>query len=195
MDIVNKKTTTDDHDSTKEFLNNEKENVIINNVKVHDINNIDTVLNNESIADIDIASFYKLNYVFRYTNIFLNKDISDNDTLIKCDQTYREDMILLFNLGFALSISKDLDGVLKSCTKCIDCLFNKFKDNKQILEILECLKKTIILPFEIDNNTAFLYLFSIDYLYLFHNCIKDLYNNDQISKSNYNNIIDKINQN
>ena len=61
--------------------------------------------------------------------------------------------------------------------------------------VLECLKKTIILPFEIDNNTAFLYLFSIDYLYLFHNCIKDLYNNDQISKSNYNNIIDKINQN
>lgn len=193
MEIVNEKISIDE--TKKEYLNNKKENVIINNVKVDDINNIEKILNDEKIADIDIGSFYKLNYVFRYPTIFLNKDISDNDILLKCDQTYREDMILLFNLGFALSISKDLNGVLKSCTKCIDCLFNKFKDHVQILEIMECLKKTIVLPFEIDDNTAFMYLFSIDYLYIFHDCIKDLYKNNQISKLNYCNLIEKINEN
>ena len=60
---------------------------------------------------------------------------------------YREDLILLFNLGFALSISKDLGAVLSSCTKCIDFMFKKYKDYKQIIEIIECLKK--------NNSNAF----------------------------------------
>ena len=73
MESINEKITIPDDDDVTKELNNEKENTIVNDVTLNDLKDIEEKINSENPADIDIASFYKLNYTFRYPSIFLNR--------------------------------------------------------------------------------------------------------------------------
>jgi len=73
----------------------------------------------------------------------------------------------------------------------ISKLFNKYKDNNQIKNILDNLKIKHNLFF--DNNLLFIILFSYDYFYIFFSCLKDLETNDYIINENYNKLINIIN--
>tara|TARA_B100000963_G_C22640877_1_gene680548 strand:- start:7625 stop:8149 length:525 start_codon:yes stop_codon:yes gene_type:complete len=173
------------------------ENSVISSVNnIDDIDTEDTRDIDEDTYDLDIVSFYNINYELKYKNIDI-KNISpdDFDSLDSYDQTYREDLVLLFKLGIQLALSQDLNKILDTCSKCIYSLYKKWSEHEQIIEILNKLKDTILLPFEITDDALFVYLFSCDYLEFFHECIKDLYYNNIISADNLDNLINKINEN
>lgn len=183
------------------------ENTIIeSNIDSEEIveNTVNNIINNvlennvlENNSSIDISSFYDFTYKIRYKsmdNDIENLDLSNNnyDILEKYDMMYREDLLIVFKLGMALSITQDINAVLDSCTKCIEYLYEFFKENTQIQDILGKMEKVIILPFKVEEKTLFMYLFSIDYFYYFNECLKELYTNNEISQKTFNNLIDKI---
>ena len=165
------------------------------NVVISSVNNIDNVETNDT-SDLDIGNFYNISYDLKYKNIDI-KNISPNDfdSLDNYDQTYREDLVLLFKLGIQLALSQDLNKILDTCSKSIFNIYQKWSKHEQIIELLNKLKETILLPFEISDDALFVYLFSCDYLEYFHECIKDLHYHNKISDTNFNNLINKINEN
>lgn len=165
------------------------------NIVISSVNNIDNVETNDA-SDLDIGNFYNISYDLKYKNIDI-KNISPNDfdSLDNYDQTYREDLVLLFKLGIQLALSQDLNKILDTCSKSIFYIYQKWHKHEQIIELLNKLKETIILPFEISDDALFVYLFSCDYLEYSHECIKDLHYHNKISDTNFNNLINKINEN
>ena len=180
------------------------ENTIIkSNIDTEEIveDTVNNIINNvlENNSSIDIASFYDFTYKIRYIemdNDIKNSDLSKNnyDILEKYDMMYREDLLIIFKLGLALSFTQNINAVLDSCTKCIEYLYEYYKENSQIKDILGNMEKVNILPFKVENKTLFMYLFSIDFFYYFNECLKELYTNNQISNKTFNNLIDKINE-
>ena len=180
------------------------ENTIIkSNIDTEEIveNTVNNIVNNvlENNSSIDIASFYDFTYKIRYIemdNDIKNLDLSKNnyDILEKYDMMYREDLLIIFKLGLALSFTQNINAVLDSCTKCIEYLYEYYKENSQIKDILGNMEKVNILPFKVENKTLFMYLFSIDFFYYFNECLKELYTNNQISNKTFNNLINKINE-
>ena len=161
------------------------------------VNNI--IDNDKKSAKIDIASFY--DFTYKITYIELDDEINNLDTsknnqelLEKYDMKYREDLLLIFKLGIALAVTKDINSVLDSCTKCIEYLYEYYKENSQIKIILSKMEDVIVVPFKLEDKTLFMYLFSIDYFYYFNECLKELYKNNEISKKTFKNLIDKINK-
>ena len=143
--------------------------------------------NNHKNGGINISSFYNFTYELRYPKLnddINNLDASNNnhDILEKYDMLYREDLLLVFKLGMALSITQDINSVLDSCTKCIEYLYEYYKENSQIKIILSKMEDVIVVPFKLEDKTLFMYLFSIDYFYYFNECLKELYKNNEISK-------------
>lgn len=160
------------------------------------INNIPNTAHKNS-SSININTFYDFTYKVKYIEMddaIKNLDLSKNNYIIleKYDMMYREDLLIIFKLGMALSITQDINAVLDSCTKCIEYLYEYYKENSQIQDILGKMEKVIILPFKIEKKTLFMYLFSIDYFYYFNECLKELYTNNKISQKTLNNLIDKI---
>lgn len=70
-------------------------------------------------------------------------------------------------------------------------LFNKYKNYKQLENIIDMVKKKHNLLL-IKDNIIFIILFSYDYFYIFLSCLRDLENNNIISDKNYNKLIDII---
>ena len=69
--------------------------------------------NNHKNGGINISSFYNFTYELRYPKLnddINNLDASNNnhDILEKYDMLYREDLLLVFKLGMALSITQDI---------------------------------------------------------------------------------------
>ena len=77
----------------------------------------------------------------------------------------------------------------------MDAIYQKFKDNQQFQNILIKAKEKYqsIVPFDNmpDDSTplAFHFLFEFHAFEKFHKCLKDLYNNDEISDDNFTKII------
>jgi len=101
----------------------------------------------------------------------LIKDLDDSELL------YKIQLLQVFNLG-----SFDEKVILEKQNN----LFNTIKDNSQIKEILNLIKKKHSLN---DDFISFQLLFSFHYLNYFHYCMRDIINNNEILESNYNNLI------
>jgi hypothetical protein len=129
-----------------------------------------------------------MNYNFNYN---LTYDISNNSNA--SDTNYRKDIIQVFNLGqFFNTDNIDDDIFFKKLSDNVNDIYLKFNENNQIKELLKKINDNLRLPFELENNTLFMYLFRYDLFYLFHNCLKDLYKNDKILEPNFQLIINSI---
>ena len=80
----------------------------------------------------------------------------------------------------------------KTFMTTIDNIYNKYKNNKQVENILNEVKTNCYFPFELDQATAFTMLFSFDNFYFFHNALCDLERNSKINDELYNKIIKNL---
>lgn len=138
---------------------------------------------------------YNTNYKLYYKNKI---DDTSDDT----DALYRHDLVEAFNLQdlfYTDEIDSDkfnFDPFFKELTNKTDKLYETFKDNQQIIELMEEVKQKTLFPMGThDNQSLFFYLFSFEYFYLFHECLKDLFNSGTISTINYDDIMKKIKEN
>ena len=90
----------------------------------------------------------------------------------------------------------DVFGVSEYCHKTfmttIDTIYNKYKNNKQVENILNEVKNNCHFPFELDQATAFTTLFSFQNFYLFHNALGELERNSKINDELYDKIIQNL---
>ena len=97
------------------------------------------------------------------TNLIVNYIIKDGDD---GDTNYRKQILEFL----------DLEMYNDSVPKKIDVLYEKYKTNSIIKEIIPHVKTHLEQrwPFEMDEKTIFLFLFSFDYFYLFYPIISCL---------------------
>lgn len=80
----------------------------------------------------------------------------------------------------------------KTFMTTIDSLYNKYKNNKQMINILKVAMNNCDFPIELDQATAFTTMFSFHNFYLFHNALCDLERNSKINDELYNKIIKNL---
>ena len=115
------------------------------------------------------------NYSFYCTYL----DVSKND--LKQDTIYRQEILKAFNL-----IMYDHEKMMDS----ISNLYNKYKENTQIKEIMTLLKESNKYSFLFNNSQdLFTLLFSFEYFYYFHTCIAELEQSSSITDIIYEKII------
>jgi len=107
------------------------------------------------------------NYSFYCTYL----DVSENEH--KQDTTYRQEILKAFNL-----MVYDHEKMMTTITE----LYNKYKEHKQVIEILNVLKNTNKYSFLFNcEGDLFTLLFSFEYFYYFHTCIAELEQSKTIS--------------
>lgn len=98
-------------------------------------------------------------------------DISSNEH--KQDTVYRHEILKAFQL-----MTYDHQKMMYA----INNLYEKFKDNSQIIEILNVLKENNKFSFLFENSKdLFTLLFSFEYFYYFHSCLAELEQSSSIS--------------
>ena len=127
---------------------------------------------------------YNINYKLTY-------DISNNSNT--SDTNYRKDIIQVFNVSQFFDAEKIDDGLFfKTLSDNVNEIYLIYNENDQIKELLKKINDNLRLPFKLENDTLFMYLFRYDLFYLFHNCLKDLYNDNVISGLNFQSLINSI---
>ena len=113
---------------------------------------------------------YNYNYDVSYLHI--KGDIGDT--------TYRKHL-----LG-ACNLNNWEDDIIK----IQDDIYDKFKNNKKFKNLIQKGKKYgFNLPFELDDKWIMSMFFSFNFYETFHECLKDLYNNNEISDDNFTKMI------
>ena len=108
------------------------------------------------------------NYSFYCTYL----DVSQNEH--KQDTVYRQEILKAFNL-----MIYDHEKMMNT----INQLYNKHKENKQVIEILKILKENNKYSFLFNSlSDLFTLLFSFEYFYYFHSCLAELEQSNCISK-------------
>ena len=121
------------------------------------------------------------NYSFYCTYL----DVSSNEH--KQDTVYRQEILRAFNL-----MIYDHEKMMSTITE----LYNKYKDDKQVIEILKILKKNNKYSFLFNNlSDLFTLLFSFEYFYYFHTCIAELEQSKSISDIIYEKFIKVLKNN
>lgn len=121
------------------------------------------------------------NYSFYCTYL----DVSSNQH--KQDTIYRQEILKAFQL-----MTYEHEKMMAT----IDNLYEKFKDNKQIIEILNILKETNKYSFLFNNlKDLFTLLFSFEYFYYFHSCLAELQQSSCISDIIYEKFIKVLKNN
>lgn len=127
---------------------------------------------------------YNINYDLTY-------DISNNSNT--SDTNYRKDIIQVFNVSQFFDAEKIDDSLFfKTLSDNVHEIYLKYKENNQIKELLKKINDNLRLPFKLENDTLFMYLFRYDLFYLFHNCLKDLHKDNEISELNFQSLINSI---
>ena len=121
------------------------------------------------------------NYSFYCTYL----DVSGNEH--NQDTTYRQEILKAFNL-----MVYDHEKMMSTITS----LYKKYKEDKQIIEILNILKDTNKYSFLFNNQgDLFTLLFSFEYFYYFHTCIAELEQSKSISEIIYKKFIKVLKNN
>ena len=118
------------------------------------------------------------------TNLIVNYIIKDGDD---GDTNYRKQILEFL----------DLEMYNDSVPKKIDVLYEKYKTNSIIKEIIPHVKTHLEQrwPFEMDGKTIFLFLFSFDYFYLFYPIISCLIDSKEVNRALVDELIIKIKSN
>lgn len=127
------------------------------------------------------------------------KRIQEDDPEI--DMLYRMDLVHVFQLDDifygkdeeVFDENYDVEPFFKELTNKTDELYDNYKNNEKIKIILKEIQRNFPFPIGIDDEKSlFFFLFSFEYFYLFHHCIIDLINKNEISNANYNKLVEKI---
>ncbi len=109
------------------------------------------------------------------------KNVNYNDNL------YRKQILEVFDL-------KEYNDEIIS--KKMKELYNKIKDYSQIKQIITILKQfkysKIFIVNEEEENLYLIFMFSFEYFDLFHNCLKELNNNNVISDETFNKLLNAL---
>lgn len=121
------------------------------------------------------------NYSFNCSYLDNSSNTTSQDTI------YRQEILKAFNL-----IMYDHEKMMDS----ISNLYNKYKENTQIKEIMTLLKESNKYSFLFNNSQdLFTLLFSFEYFYYFHACILELEQSNSISEIIYEKIINVLKNN
>jgi hypothetical protein len=118
------------------------------------------------------------NTTFRCTYNLI--DSNDKEDMEISDDLYRSQFLQAFNSD---------DWTSDDIDKMLEYINNELMKNDYGKQILLKIKEKNILPIK---NMETIILFSYEYFYLLHNCLIDLFNNGDISNTNYNKLIQKI---
>jgi len=124
---------------------------------------------------------YNFDYKINYRENFDEKSQNTSDTL------YRKDIINVFNMKNSRSASfKNNDDIFfKTLSDKVNEIYKELKNHQQIDKILNKLEETMTLPFKMEKDIIFLYLFRYDLFYLFHKCLQDFNIYAEITDDNY----------
>lgn len=120
------------------------------------------------------------NTTFICTYNLINEKDEDSEL---SNELYRIQFLQALNL-------KEWDSVI--IDKQFNDINNKLNETIKGKMILESIKTISTFPIE---DVGLILLFSYDYFYLFHNCLIDLFNKNDISDEKYNMLIKKIENN
>ena len=124
---------------------------------------------------------YKLNY---RENFNAGKSQNTSDTI------YRKDIINVFNLKD--DFKNDDEIFFKKLSDKVNEIYKELKNHKQIDNILNKIEETLKIPFKMERDLLFVYLFRYDLFYLFHECLKDFNIYAEITSDNYKLILENI---
>ena len=124
---------------------------------------------------------YKLNY---RENFNAGKSQNTSDTI------YRKDIINVFNLKD--DFKNDDEIFFKKLSDKVNEIYKELKNHKQIDNILNKIEETLKIPFKMERDMLFVYLFRYDLFYLFHECLKDFNIYAEITSDNYKLILENI---
>ena len=109
-------------------------------------------------------------YNYNYDVSYILIDGDEGDT------AYRKNLLCAFNLT-------EWDSRIMNVQ---DNIFEKFKNNPNLKNLLIKGKEFgFNIPFELDEKTTFTMFFSFPYFESFHKCLKNLFNNKDISNENF----------
>ena len=117
--------------------------------------------------------------MYNYSINLTYLDIDDD----KQDTQYRKELLDVFEI-------KEYKHEIIMTS--IDTIYDKFKQHKQVNNILQELIKNNSFPFEIDKKTAFTMLFSFENFYFSHNAFQHLERISNIEKNLYDKIIQNL---
>ena len=129
---------------------------------------------------------YKFDYKLTYRENFDTSPQNTNDTL------YRKDIIEVFDMLPDFINNFDEKLFFKKLSNKVNEIYKELKNLPQIDKILNKIEETLRIPFKMENDMLFIYLFRYDLFYLFHKCLQDLNNFDEITKVNFNLLLKNI---
>jgi hypothetical protein len=120
---------------------------------------------------------YNYSYKITYNNI------SEKDQ----NEKYKKEILECFN---------QRNYNYEEIAKIQDHIFNTFEENESFLKLITYYQKNqTFIPMDISLKTCITLLFQFDYLFKFHDCLKDLNKDNKISNINYEDMINLIKKN
>ena len=98
------------------------------------------------------------------------------------NETYNQDILTCFEIkGFEMNETN-----YKTISNSQDQLFEKYKENKSFNKLMNYIQNNqTFIPSKLPLKTCFVLCFSYDYFLIFHSCLVDLHNDNNISDANY----------
>jgi hypothetical protein len=110
------------------------------------------------------------------------------------NETYHQDILTCFAIkdlvikGFEIN-----EKNYKTISNMQNQLFEKYKENQSFNKLMNYIQNNqTFIPSKLPLKTCFILCFSFDYFLIFHSCLVDLYNDNNISDVNYNYMIKLI---
>jgi len=125
---------------------------------------------------------YNFEYKLNYRENFDNENTSDT--------LYRKDIINVFNMQ--KDFENNEETFFKNLSDKVNEIYKSLKNHQQIDRILNKVEETMKLPFKVEKDVIFLYLFRYDLFYLFHKCLQDFNIYAEISAKNYKLLLESI---
>jgi hypothetical protein len=118
--------------------------------------------------------------MYNYSIITTYLDIRDE----KQDTQYRKELLDVFNI-------EQYDH--QTIMQCMKIIFEKYKLHNQVINILQTLiENETKFPIELDQETAFMMMFSFENFYFFHKALVELERDENINNQLYNKIIKNL---
>jgi hypothetical protein len=127
---------------------------------------------------------YNFDYKLNYRENFDNQNTSDT--------LYRKDIINVFNMQYDFENNFNEKIFFYKLSDKANEIYKGLKNNQQIDKILNKVEEIMKLPFKLEKDVIFIYLFRYDLFYLFHKCLQDFNIYSEITDKNYKLLLENI---